>query len=363
MVNLNLYVNLEFSGNWRESMKRQIAAILYADAVGYSRLTGLDEEKTHQMLSEALDLCTSMIKSHGGRKVNEAGDALLAEFSSVVMSVNCATDFQLKMETRNADLAEKERLVFRIGINLGEVIEDRNDIYGDGVNLAARIQELADPGGVCISSSVYEQVAGKVSHVFDDLGYRKVKNIAQSVHVYRVHCSDRMLDKKNQPSHDFENHAKDKSTLITGGCQCGDIRYEIDQPASGTGVCHCRMCQRAIGASFDAWAAFPREAVRFTCGKPKYYKSSLIGKRGFCANCGSSLVLSYYAPKASKLLIMMAACLDTPEDFAPGWHGGTESQMPWLDIRDDLPRKRCDESADLHGRWGAVGVPNPAHWK
>ena len=344
-------------------MKRQLAAILYADAVGYSRLTDLDEVKTYQTLSASLNLFSSMIQKYGGRKVNEAGDALLAEFPSVIASVNCAIKFQLKMTARNEELTEEERLVFRIGVNLGEVMEDRDDIFGEGVNLAARIQELAEPGGICLSSAVYEQVTGKVDHVFDDMGYRKVKNIAKSVHVYRAHRSDKLLGEKNQPSFDFESHTIDKSTLITGRCQCGDIRYEINQPASGTGICHCRMCQRAIGASFDAWAAFPKEAVHFTSGKPKYYKSSLIGKRGFCANCGSSLVLSYYAPKASKLLIMMTACLDNPEDFAPTWHGGVESHMPWLDIHDGLPRKRCDESPDLHSRWRGVGVSDPENWR
>lgn len=344
-------------------MKRQIAAILYADAVSFSRLTNFDEVKTYEMLSAGLELLSSIVQSHGGRKVNEAGDALLAEFPSVIASVSCAIEFQLEMTIRNAELNEEKRLEFRVGVNLGEVIQDRNDIYGDGVNLAARIQDLAEPGGVCISSAVYEQVSGKVEHIFDDMGYRKVKNISQPVHVYRAHLSDTLTGEKNRPSLDFESYAKDKSALITGGCQCGDVRYEINQPASGSGICHCRMCQRAIGASFDAWTAFPKEAVRFTREKPKYYKSSLIGKRGFCANCGSSLVLSYYAPKASTLLIMMTACLDEPADFAPNWHGGIESQMPWLDMHDELPRKRCDESSDLVSRWGGVGISNPTNWK
>jgi hypothetical protein len=267
------------------------------------------------------------------------------------------------MSPRNAELAEDERLEFRIGVNLGEVIHDRDDIYGDGVNLAARIQELAEPGGICISGTVYEQVAGKVDQTFDDLGHRKVKNIAQSIRVYRVHLSDMPSGTGDEPAFDFDSHAIDRSSLITGRCQCGDVRYEISQPAVGTGVCHCRMCQRAIGASLDAWTAFPREAVRFTNSSPKYYKSSLIAERGFCANCGSSLLVRYYAPEASKFLIMMTACLDNPEDFAPTWHGGIESQMPWLDIQDDLPRIPCDKSADLQRRWGAVGRLNPTDWK
>ncbi len=343
-------------------MEHQLAAILYADVAGYSRLTGLDEEETHRKLDASLNLLSDVIASHGGQKIHEAGDAILAEFKSVTAAVNSAVDFQRQMSPRNAELAEDERLEFRVGVNLGEVIHDRGDIYGDDVNLAARIQELAEPGGVCISGTVYEQVAGKVDQTFDDLGHRKVKNIAQTIRVYRVHLSEMSSGREDGTNFDFDSHAIDRSSLITGRCLCGDVRYEISQPAVGTGVCHCRMCQRAIGASLDAWTAFPREAVRFTNSSPKYYKSSLIAERGFCANCGSSLLIRYYAPEASKFLIMMTACLDNPEDFAPTWHGGVESQMPWLDIQDDLPRIPCDKSADLQRRWGAVGRVNPTDW-
>ena len=343
-------------------MEHQLAAILYADVAGYSRLTGLDEEETHRKLDASLNLLTHVIAAHGGQKIHEAGDAILAEFKSVTAAVNSAVDFQRQMSPRNAELAEDERLEFRVGVNLGEVIHDRGDIYGDGVNLAARIQELAEPGGVCISGTVYEQVAGKVDQTFDDLGHRKVKNIAQTIRVYRVHLSEMSSGREDGTNFDFDSHAIDRCSLITGRCLCGDVRYEISQPAVGTGVCHCRMCQRAIGASLDAWTAFPREAVRFTNSSPKYYKSSLIAERGFCANCGSSLLVRYYAPEASKFLIMMTACLDKPEDFAPTWHGGVESQMPWLDIQDDLPRTPCDKSADLQRRWGAVGRVNPTDW-
>jgi len=344
-------------------MERQLAAILYADVAGYSRLTGHDEEETHRKLDAGLNLLADVIAAHGGQKIHEAGDAILAEFRSVTAAVDSAVEFQRQMLTRNAELAEDERLEFRVGINLGEVIHDRDDIYGDGVNLAARIQDLAEPGGVCISGTVYEQVTGKVDQTFDDLGHRKVKNIAQSIRVYRARLSDMLPGAEDQPSFDFDSHTIDRSSLITGRCLCGDIRYEVSQPAAGTGVCHCRMCQRAIGASLDAWTAFPREAVKFTNGEPKYYTSSLIAERGFCANCGSSLLIRYYAPEVSKFLIVMTACLDNPEDFAPTWHGCTESQMHWLDIRDDLPRTVSEKSTDLQRRWGAVGVLNPADWK
>ena len=156
-------------------MKRQLAAILYADVTGYSRLTGIDEDATHQKLDAGLNLLTGVVIRHGGRKVHEAGDAILAEFESVTEAVEAAVEFQRQMSTQNAELADDERLEFRVGINLGEVIHDRDDIYGQGVNLAARIQDLAKPGGVCVSGTVYEQVRGKAEHVFEDLGHQKVE--------------------------------------------------------------------------------------------------------------------------------------------------------------------------------------------
>ncbi len=344
-------------------MKRQLAAILYADVAGYSRLTGIDEEEAHRKLDAGLNLLTDVIAAHGGQKVHEAGDAILAEFQSVTEAVNAALEFQRQMAVRNAGLAEDRRLQFRVGVNLGEVIHDRDDIYGDGVNVAARIQALAEPGGVCISGTVYEQVSGKVDHEFDDLGHRKLKNIAQSIHVYRAHLSDRPSGAEGKPFFDFDSKALDRSSLITGRCLCGDVRYEINQPAIATGFCHCRMCQRAHGAPVSAWAAFPREALRFTKAEPKYYKSSSIAERGFCATCGSSLITRYYAPEAADYVGIKIATLDNPEDFAPTCHLGIESQMPWLDIHDDLPRTRSEDSPELRWRWAAVGVSNPADWK
>lgn len=344
-------------------MKRQLAAILYADVAGYSRLTGLEEEETHRKLDAGLNLLTDVIAKHGGQKIHEAGDAILAEFQSVTAAVNSAVEFQHQMATRNAGPAEDERLEFRVGVNLGEIIRDREDIYGDGVNLAARIQELAEPGGVCVSSTVYEQVTGKIDPTFDDLGHRKVKNIAQPIHVYRVHLSDMPTGVEAQPFFDFDNKAIDRSSLTVGKCLCGEVRYEISQPAIATGFCHCRICQRAHGAPVSAWAAFPAEAVRFTKGEPKYYKSSLIAERGFCANCGSSLTTRYYFPERSEYVGIKTATLDNPEEFAPTCHLGIESKLSWLDIHDDLPRTRSDDSPELQRRWEAAGASNLDDWK
>ena len=350
-------------------MEHQLAAILYADVAGYSRLTGVDEEGTHQKLNTGLNLLADVIAAHDGQKVHEAGDAILAEFQSVTAAVNAAIKFQRQMYALNVDLAESDRLEFRVGVNLGEVIHDREDIYGDGVNLAARIQDLAEPGGVCISGSVYEQVNGKIDQSFDDLGYRKVKNIAQSIHVYRVRFADMSLSVKNQNMDSDLNpflssfEAIDTSPLITGRCMCGDVSYEISQPAISTCICHCRMCQRATSATFALWTAFRPEAVRFTKTEPKYYKSSLIAERGFCSNCGTRLTMRYYPAEPSDILAIVTASLDHPEDFSPTYHLGIESQMPWLHMHDDLPRTRSEDALGLHKRWEAVGVNEPADWK
>ena len=349
-------------------MKRQLAAILYADVAGYSRLTGLDEEATHQKLDAGLNLLTDVIGANGGQKVHEAGDAILAEFQSVIEAVDSAVEFQLQMSTRNEGLAEDECLAFRIGVHLGEVIHDRDDIYGDGVNIAARIQELAEPGGVCLSGTVYEHVEGQIEQSFEDLGYRKFKNISQSIHVYQIrlsgsselHPMQAVLARAGGMPSVFDDDDVDKPPVVTGRCLCGAVTFEITEPAIGTGVCHCRMCQRALGASMNAWAAFRKEAVRFTNHEPKTYRSSLIGSRRFCGNCGTSL--PPYS-EAAKVLVFPVATLDNPEDFAPTWHGGIESQMPWLDIHDTLPRTRSEEGPSLRKAWESVGVPDPADWK
>ena len=151
-------------------MERKLAAILYADVAGYSRLTGADEERTHRILSTYLDLVSKLIGDHGGTVLHYAGDAVLAEFPSVVIAVTCAVEIQQTLAQRNQELPQEQRLEFRIGINLGDVIVDRDEIYGDGVNLAARLESLAEPGGICVSAAVHDQVVDKLEVNFEDFG-------------------------------------------------------------------------------------------------------------------------------------------------------------------------------------------------
>ena len=169
-----------------QPIKRKLAAIFYADVAGYSRLTGLDEEGTHRRLSEYLDVISSTIDEKGGRVVHYAGDAVLADFGTVVAAVTCAVDIQRDLTARNEMLPEDRRVEFRIGINLGDVMVDRNDIYGDGVNVAARLEGLADVGGVCISGAVHDQVRNRLDVAFEPMGRQQVKNIAEPVSAFRV---------------------------------------------------------------------------------------------------------------------------------------------------------------------------------
>jgi TolB-like protein len=166
---------------------RRLAAILAADVAGYSRLMGADEEGTLAALKAIRrELSDPKVKEHRGRIVKTTGDGLLIEFPSVVDAVRCAVEVQERMAARNVDVPEGRRIEFRMGINLGDIIRDERDIYGDGVNIAARLEALAEPGGICVSRVVRDQVRDKVDLTFADMGDQQVKNIARPVHVWRL---------------------------------------------------------------------------------------------------------------------------------------------------------------------------------
>ena len=168
-------------------VERRLAAILAADVAGYSRLMGADEEGTLAALKALRrELTDPKIKEHRGRIVKTTGDGLLLEFASVVDAVRCAVEVQREMAERNAGVAPDRRIEFRRGINVGDVIRDGRDIYGDGVNLAARLEALAEPGGICVSRVVRDQVRDKLELLFEDMGEQQVKNIARPVRVHRV---------------------------------------------------------------------------------------------------------------------------------------------------------------------------------
>ena len=168
------------------SVKRRLTCILAADAVGYSRQMGQDEEGTIRVLSAHRAVIDGIIAFHQGRIVSTAGDSVIAEFSSAVDSVRCAVEIQEALKTRNDSLPEHRQMRFRIGVNLGDVVVKNEDLLGDGVNVAARLETMAEPGGICISSSVYDQITGKLDLGFQDIGDQSLKNISRPIHVYRV---------------------------------------------------------------------------------------------------------------------------------------------------------------------------------
>jgi class 3 adenylate cyclase len=181
-------------------VERRLAAILAVDVAGYSRLMGEDEEGTLAALRAVRrELGDPKIAEHRGRIVKTTGDGLLVEFASVVDAVRCAVELQRAMALRNDGVPNERRIEFRIGINLGDIIIDEHDIYGDGVNVAARLEALAEPGGICVSRVVRDQVRDKVDFGFEDLGEQQVKNIARPVHVYRIATSGSAVAKSALP--------------------------------------------------------------------------------------------------------------------------------------------------------------------
>jgi TolB-like protein/class 3 adenylate cyclase/Tfp pilus assembly protein PilF len=169
-----------------ERARRKLSGILSADAVGYSRLMEEDEAWTIRTLRESKRLMSTLIEQFKGRVVDAPGDNLLAEFASVVDATECAVKIQKELKTKNAELPDNRKMEFRIGVNLGDVVEEAERIYGDGVNIAARIEGLAEPGGICISGSAFDQVKNKLKLGYEYLGEHSVKNIAEPVRVYRV---------------------------------------------------------------------------------------------------------------------------------------------------------------------------------
>src|SRR5258708_10367589 len=184
-------------GAWgQDGIEGRRAGILGADVAGYSWLTGVDEEGTHVQLQAHLRaLVDTKIAERRGGGVKNAGDGMLAEFSSVVDAVRCALDVQRGMAERNAGVPDEKRIEFRMGINVGDIIIDRSDIFGDGVNVAARLEGLAKPGGICISDDAHRQVRGKFDVTFEDAGERQLKNIARPVRVFQVALDGARLTK------------------------------------------------------------------------------------------------------------------------------------------------------------------------
>jgi TolB-like protein/class 3 adenylate cyclase len=181
-----------------DDFKRKLTAVFSADVVGYSRLMRDDESATVKILETYKGVMISLIKQHRGSVVDSPGDNLLAEFGSVVDAVQCAVSIQKEIQTRNADLPENRRMEFRIGINLGDVIEEDDKIYGDGVNIAARLEALADPGGICISKTAFDYIENKLPFGYRFIGDQTVKNIGKPVSAYKILTETRLIDEEDR---------------------------------------------------------------------------------------------------------------------------------------------------------------------
>jgi len=174
-------------------VERRLAAILAADVAGSGRLMGVDEEGTLAALKgHRSELIDPKIAEHRGRIVKTTGDGMLVEFASAVDAVRCATEIQRAMAERSAAIPEYRRIEFRVGINVGDIIIDENDIYGDGVNIAARIETLASPGAICLSDNAYQQIKGKLALDVSDMGEQQLKNITQPIRVHRVRLDEKV---------------------------------------------------------------------------------------------------------------------------------------------------------------------------
>ncbi|WP_035898413.1 adenylate/guanylate cyclase domain-containing protein [Labrenzia sp. DG1229] len=202
-----------------QRVKRRLSAIMCADVAQYSKLMERDEDGTLDRLKAYRDVMSALTDRHNGRIVNTWGDAVIIEFVSVIEAVQCAVDIQNELSLRNADLPDLNRMDFRIGINLGDIMVEGDDIYGDGVNVAARLQELAPRGGIMLSQSVYDQVKAKVALGFDPLGPQKVKNVSDPVETYSVRLGGR-----NTP-------AETPGEKDVGG-EGGDAGHDAADPAS-----------------------------------------------------------------------------------------------------------------------------------
>src|SRR3989339_1317546 len=196
----------------QESFKRKLTAILSADVKGYSRLMGEDEAETVKTITAYRKIMGELIQQHRGRVIDSPGDNILAEFASVVDAVQCAVAAQNEFKARNAELPETRRMEFRIGVNLGDVIEEESRIYGDGVNIAARLESLADPSGICISKTAFDHIETKLPFGYEYLGEQTVKNIAKPVVAYRVLMDPRVTVAGAVVVKPASSHAKSKAS-------------------------------------------------------------------------------------------------------------------------------------------------------
>ncbi len=274
-------------------MKRKIAAIFAADIAGYSRLVAEDEEETLRRLASYRAVTDDFIAKAGGRIFNTAGDAVLAEFPSAVEAVRCAIDIQESLRTRNMAYPPSRQMSFRIGITIGDVVERDGDLLGDGVNIAARLEGLAEVGGICISRAVHEQVANKLSVQFSDIGAQEVKNIPTPVHAFMVAMR---REDGTYATPQFKKPIKPVHPEIVEGVTATETEAtsSVDPPTASRKPCPLPIASGSISAWLDARAVFPvRDDNGVVVGA---WRMGLLRRADLAAAPGSRRAVSSSAP-------------------------------------------------------------------
>jgi len=271
------------------SVERKLTTIMAADAVGYSRLMEADEVGTLDRLKAYRAAMVGLIERHRGRLVNTWGDAQLVEFASVVEAVQCAVEIQQELAARNADLPADRRLVFRIGVNLGDVMVDGDDLYGEGVNVAARLESLAEPGGILLSGPAYDQVRHKLGVRFAFLGERRVKNLAEPVPVWRLDLPG-AARVEAEPHPQAGNPAPDRSDRgegAAGSSSDGEatsrldrLRARVPRPIAGlAGLTALLLVVNLITGPGDLWFYWPGVGIGLAISVPRVFHASAVRDR------------------------------------------------------------------------------------
>jgi len=282
-----------------EGFKRKLTAILSADVVGYSSLMDDNEAETIRTLKNYCSAITTLIGHNRGRVVDIVGDNLLAEFNSAVDAVNCGTEIQRELAQRNKELPDNRKMEFRIGINVGDVVEENGRIYGDGVNIAARIEGLANAGGICLSGGVYDQIENKLDLAYADLGEHKVKNIARPIRVYAIKMTSDVTESKMGKKH--EPPAKPSIAVLPFLNMSGDIEQEYFSD----------------GITEDIIAALSKFRWFFVIARNSTftYKGKAIEVKQVAEDLGVRYVLEGSVRKAGKKVRITAQLIDAPTGY------------------------------------------------
>ncbi len=255
-----------------QGVQRKLAAILAADVAGYSRLMGENEEATLATLKSHREIIDGLIAGHQGRVFGGAGDSVIAEFASPIKAVRCATEIQLEIHRRNAELPEERRMRFRVGVNLGDVMVDGDNLFGDGVNVAARLEALARPGGLCISDTITSHIRDRLGLEFEDLGQHQVKNIAHPVQVYRVPLASEFLE--TSPFRGLDVFEYEHADIFHGRAQAIKVTRERLQEQADRGTAFLLIC----GMSGSGKSSLMRAGLLPAITRP----GSVAGVRRFC---------------------------------------------------------------------------------